>query len=147
MWNPCTMKPEIFALMAAVLWGVGSFFEKKGLHASGISPQVGVLIRTGTAVLLLVAISYPHMHQLKGIEMRPLLYIMVGGGILAGTLGMLFFYKSLSEGELSRVLPIAFTSPVYGALMGIIILGEEASPSKIVGIVLTFLGVAVLTLF
>jgi transporter family protein len=77
----------------------------------------------------------------------PLVYMVVGGGILAGTLGMLFFYKALSTGELSRVLPIAFTSPVYGAIMGIIILGEEASPSKIVGITLSFLGVAILTFF
>ncbi|MBU7045409.1 MAG: EamA family transporter [Theionarchaea archaeon] len=141
------MKAEIFALMTAILWGVGSFFEKKGLHLSGISPQVGILIRTGTAVILLAVISYPHWHQIREMEVTPLVYMVVGGGILAGTLGMLFFYKALSTGELSRVLPIAFTSPVYGAIMGIIILGEEASPSKIVGITLSFLGVAILTFF
>lgn len=71
--------------------------------------------------------------------------VMLTGSVLAGTLGMLFFYKALSAGKLSRVLPIAFTSPVYGALLGMIILGEEAAPSKIVGIILTFLGVALLT--
>jgi transporter family protein len=131
--------------MTAILWGVGSFFEKRGLHTGGISPQVRILIRTGTAVLALAALSYPYWHQLKGIELRPLLYIVVGGGILAGTLGMLCFYKALSEGELSRVLPIAFTSPIYGALLGIVILGEKAVPSKIVGIILCLLGVAILT--
>jgi transporter family protein len=141
------MKAEIFAMMTAIFWGVGSFFEKKGLHTSGISPQVGILIRTGTAVILLAVISYPHWHQIREMEVTPLVYMVVGGGILAGTLGMLFFYKALSTGELSRVLPIAFTSPVYGAIMGIIILGEEASPSKIVGITLSFLGVAILTFF
>ena len=141
------MKAEIFALMTAIFWGVGSFFEKKGLHLSGISPQVGILIRTGTAVILLAVISYPHWHQIREMEMTPLVYMVVGGGILAGTLGMLFFYKALSTGELSKVLPIAFTSPVYGAILGIVILGEEASPSKIVGISLSFLGVAILTFF
>lgn len=140
-----TMKAEIFALMTAILWGVGSFFEKRGLQTGDISPQVGILIRTGTAVVLLAVMSYPHMHQLKTMQVRPLLYIVIGGGILAGTLGMLFFYRALSAGELSKVLPIAFTSPVYGALMGMIILGEEAAPSKIVGIILSFLGVAILT--
>ena len=141
------MKAEIFALMTAIFWGVGSFFEKKGLHLSGISPQVGILIRTGAAVILLAVISYPHWHQIREMEMTPLIYMVVGGGILAGTLGMLFFYKALSTGELSKVLPIAFTSPVYGALLGIIVLGEEASPSTIVGITLSFLGVAILTFF
>ena len=141
------MKAEIFALATAILWGVGSFFEKKGLHTGGISPQVGILIRTGTAVILLAIISYPHWHQIREMEVTPLMYMVVGGGILAGTLGMLFFYKALSTGELSRVVPIAFTSPVYGALMGIIILGEEASPSKVLGITLSFLGVVILTFF
>lgn len=139
------MKPEIFALLTAILWGVGSFFEKRGLHQGELSPQTGILIRTGTAFILLAVISYPSWHQLKTIEISPLLSIIVGGGILAGTLGMLFFYKALSQGELSRVLPIAFTSPVYGALMGMIILGEKAAPSKIGGIILSFLGVALLT--
>lgn len=141
------MKAEIFALVTAILWGVGSFFEKRGLHTGGMSPQVGILIRTGTALVLLTILSYPYWNQLKDMEIRPLLYILVGGGILAGALGMLFFYKALSEGELSKVLPIAFTSPVYGALMGMIILGEKAAPSKIIGIILSFLGVAILTFF
>ena len=101
------MKAEIFALMTAILWGVGSFFEKRGLHTGGISPQVGILIRTGTALVLLTILSYPYWHQLREMEIRPLLYILVGGGILAGTLGMLFFYKALSEGELSKVLPLS----------------------------------------
>lgn len=43
------MKAEIYALMTAIFWGVGSFFEKKRLHTGSISPQVGILIRTGVS--------------------------------------------------------------------------------------------------
>jgi len=29
------MKPQLFALLTAVAWGVGGYFEKKGMHAFG----------------------------------------------------------------------------------------------------------------
>ena len=36
------MKPQLLALLTAVAWGVGGYFEKKGLHAGNLPPQVGI---------------------------------------------------------------------------------------------------------
>ncbi len=35
------MKPQLLALLTAVAWGVGGYFEKKGLHLGQLSPQMG----------------------------------------------------------------------------------------------------------
>ena len=43
------MKPQLFALLTAIAWGVGGYFEKKGLHLGNLSPQMGITIRTFTA--------------------------------------------------------------------------------------------------
>ncbi len=43
------MKPQIFALLTAAAWGIGGYFEKKGLHLGNLSPQMGITIRTAVA--------------------------------------------------------------------------------------------------
>ena len=44
--------------------------------------------------------------------------MVIGGGVVAGSVGMLCFYAALKGAPLARVMPIAFTSPLFGALMG-----------------------------
>ena len=46
------MKPQLFALLTAIAWGVGGYFEKKGLHLGNLSPQMGITIRTFTALMV-----------------------------------------------------------------------------------------------
>jgi len=45
--------------------------------------------------------------------------MIIGGGVVAGSVGMLCFYAAIKEAPLSRVMPIAFTAPLFGAAMGI----------------------------
>ena len=40
------MKPYLLALLAAAAWGVGGYFEKKGLLLGQLSAQLGIAIRT-----------------------------------------------------------------------------------------------------
>ncbi|MCX5784523.1 MAG: hypothetical protein NTX59_02435 [Elusimicrobia bacterium] len=94
------MKPVFFAVFTAVCWSVGGFFEKKGLHLGGLSPVIGITIRTGTALLVLGIASYPGWKTLSGAGITPLLYLILGGGVVAGSLGMLSFYTAIGTGEL-----------------------------------------------
>ena len=49
------MNPQFLALLTAMAWGVGGYFEKKGLHLGGLSPQMGITIRTAVALVILGA--------------------------------------------------------------------------------------------
>ena len=53
------MKPQLLALVTAMAWGIGGYFEKKGLHLGHLSPQVGITIRTAVALVVLSAVSVP----------------------------------------------------------------------------------------
>mgnify|MGYP007111969549 CR=1 FL=1 len=53
------MKPQLFALITAICWGVGGYFEKKGLHLGNLSPTLGITLRTAVAVIILGVASYP----------------------------------------------------------------------------------------
>ncbi len=140
------MKPAFFAVFTALCWSVGAFFEKRGLGIAGLPPIMGITIRTGIAIIILGIFSYPHWHTLSGIGTRPLLYLVLGGGVLAGSLGMLFFYTAIGTGKLSLVMPIAFgLTPLLGFLMGVIFLKEPPHLHKIIGVLLVSFGVFMIT--
>lgn len=139
------MKPQLFALITAIAWGVGGYFEKKGLHHGNISPELGITIRTFVALVILSFASFHHWHKLLKIDSKAILYIVIGGGVVAGSLGMLSFYKAIKGAPLGQVMPIAFTSPLFGALMGVIYGNETLSLKTIVGAVLATAGIIILT--
>ena len=139
------MKAQIFAILTAICWGVGGYFEKKGLHMGNLSPQMGITIRTFIALLILGAISFSQWKTVPLAGSKALLYMVIGGGVVAGAAGMLCFYAAIKGAPLGKVMPIAFTSPLFGALMGIIYGGEAITLKKIIGIGMTVGGIVVLT--
>ena len=139
------MKPQLFALLAALAWGIGGYFEKKGLNIGHLSPQIGITIRTAVALVILGLVSFPQWKTVGETGARPLTYLVVGGGIVAGSMGMLCFYAALQTAPISRVMPIAFTAPLFGALMGIIFGGELITMKMILGVILTVGGIVLLT--
>lgn len=139
------MKPQLFALITAICWGVGGYFEKKGLHLGNLSPTMGITIRTAVALVILGIVSYPQWKTLPQAGSKSLLYMVIGGGIVAGAVGMLCFYTAIKGAPLNKVMPIAFTSPLFGALMGLIFGGEPLTVKTAVGIAMTVGGIVLLT--
>jgi transporter family protein len=136
------MRAVLLALLTAAAWGVGGYFEKKGLHASDLSPQLGAALRSLVACLVLGVAAAPAARQLAGAPPRALLAIAVGGGVVAGGLGIACFYTALRQAPLQVVMPIAFTSPLFGALAAIVLGGEPLSWRALLGMALTIAGVA-----
>jgi len=48
-----------------------------------------------------------------------LLCVILGGGVLAGAIGVVCFCAALKKGTLSQVMPIAFTSLLFGVLLAV----------------------------
>lgn len=140
------MKPQLFALFTAIAWGVGGYFEKKGLHLGHLSPQVGITIRTFVALFILSLVSYSDWKMIPQAGPKALLYMIIGGGVVAGSVGMLLFYMAIKGAPLSRVMPIAFTSPLFGALMGIALAGEPVTLKSVLGMIMTVGGIILLTI-
>ncbi len=140
------MKPQLFALLTAIAWGVGGYFEKKGLHLGNLSPQVGITIRTAIALIVLGIVSFPEWKQIPTAGTKAMLYMVIGGGVVAGSIGMLFYYMAIKGAPLGKVMPIAFTSPLFGALMGLWLGGEAFTPKTAIGMLMTIGGIIILTI-
>ena len=139
------MKPQLLALAAAAAWGIGGYFEKKGLHAGNLSAPMGITLRTAMALAILGAVSFPQWKSLPQAGAKPLVMMALGGGVLAGAVGMLCFYAALKGAPLGRVMPIAFTSPLFGVMLGVLLGGETPGARELIGMLLTIGGIALLT--
>jgi transporter family protein len=140
-----SMNPQLLALITAVAWGIGGFFEKKGLHLGGLSPQLGITVRTAVALVVLGIVSFPQWKTLPQAGSKAIWMMVIGGGLVAGSIGMLCYYAAINGAPLNRVMPIAFTSPLFGALMGIIFGGEPLTWKSVIGTLLTIAGIITLT--
>ncbi|MFN0159358.1 MAG: EamA family transporter [Bacteroidota bacterium] len=141
------MRPYLmYAMVAGICWGVGGYFEKTGLRELGLPPIAGITLRTAVALVILGLISIPAWSSITNSTNIPAwLMIIIGGGIVAGSLGMWSFYSSLATTEnLGVTLAIAFSfSPIAGTVMGLF-KGNQAMDLKmglgfaaiVVGIVL-----------
>jgi transporter family protein len=141
-----SVKAIVLALLTAAAWGFGGYFEKRGLHLGNLPPQLGITIRTAVALVILGFVSAPHWKLVPQAGTRPLLYMVVGGGLVAGSVGMLCFYAALKSGSLTRVMPIAFTSPLFGALLAWTVGGEPVTAKGLIGMLMTVGGIVLLSL-
>ncbi len=140
------MRPQVLALITAIAWGVGGFFEKRGLQTGNLSPQVGITIRTAVALVILGAVSLPQLRTVAQAGPKPLLLLVIGGGVVAGSIGMLSFYAALrGASSLAQVMPIAFTSPLWSVIVGLTFGTERLTWQTALGMALTLGGIAVLT--
>jgi bacterial/archaeal transporter family protein len=139
------LKPQLLALITAMAWGVGGYFEKKGLLLGNLPPQVGITVRTAVALVVLAAISWSQLRLVPAAGGKALVYLIIGGGLVAGSLGMLCFYAALKGAPLGRVMPIAFTSPLFGVLAAVLLGGEALTAKTAVGMLLTISGIVLLT--
>ena len=118
------MKQYMFyAVIGGVAWGIGGYFEKAGLRAMGIPPIAGITLRTAVALLILGLISIPAWKSIANpSNVQAWMMIVLGGGIVAGSLGMWSFYNALNTSEnLGVTLAIAFAfSPLAGTVLGLV---------------------------
>lgn len=72
--------------------------------------------------------------------------VVIIGFLLA--LSMFFLMKGFQTGEASKVLPVYSLSVVFSVLAGILFLGEkERLSQKILGVIITFIGILILKMF
>ena len=126
--------------ITALCWGSTPILEKVGLKE--VDPFVGVTVRSMaiTAVLLAVAALSGRLRDIFSVDLRTVV-IFSSSGILAGLLGMWTYFWALKMGATSRVVPIAASYPLVTALLGMLLLGEQVTLLRFVGIVLIVVGI------
>ncbi len=149
------MRAILFAVLAGLCWGVGEVFTKSVLHSKQVGPLAAIAVRSTVALPLIWAAYAIAVYGVKSpAEPRAWLQaegpvlgkLVLGSGVVAGGLAMIFFYTALSMGEISRIKPIAFSlAPATAVLLGWLVLGEGMDWRKAAGVGLILAGVVLLT--
>ena len=145
---------EYVALLTGLCWGIGSFFGKKGMKKASITPFVGITLRTVTSLIVLLIVVFSlgplfldsHLFVEIGWivrnELGQFFLILLFEGVIAGFLGMLLYYIAIRKGELSLIMPLAFTSPFWGTLLALLWKVETLTNQRLIGMVLILYGIA-----
>jgi bacterial/archaeal transporter family protein len=142
------MRAEVWAVLAALCWGVGSLLEKRGIKVGELTPVMGAAIRTTFSLLLLLALSIPFWGQVRTAGIKSISLIAIGGGVLTGGLGIVCLYNGLKSGHLASVMAIAFClAPVVGVVLGYLLLREKLVSIQMLGIALCVAGAALVICF
>jgi len=132
-----------FAILSAALSGIVSIFDSHLLSRRLPNLNTYLLplgIFHGT-VALLVIVFQPISTTV------PLLYYLAafGCGALSG-LGSILMLNTVRKGEISRIIPVINTSPIFVALMAVPLLGETLHYRNWLGILLTVAGAILISL-
>lgn len=153
------MKPAtaaiLLAIAAGLCWGVGEVFTRQVLHSKEIGPFAALLVRTMVA-LPLIALAYLAAAHLglvtsevpgwrANLSTANWLRLLLGSGLLAAALALVFFYAALSLGQVSVVKPIAFAvAPVTAVFLGALLLGEPLTLRKLIAIACIAVGIVLM---
>ena len=149
------MKPMLFAIAAGLCWGIGEVGTRSALHGGRIGPIGAITVRSLVAIPFLILVFWLMTRGVAGLRVEPALAeadratwlkLVLGSGLVAGAMAMIFFYVALSLGEVSVVKPIAFSiAPAVGVLLGWLVLGESMDARKALAVGLILAGVVILT--
>lgn len=135
----------LFAVLAALVWGLAPLFAKVGLVKT--APLTGVAIRSvAVTIMVLLTVAFSGQWKtLSGLEGRTVL-MLAAEGLLGGLIGQYFYFKAIKSLEASTVAPVVGAYPLFTFIFAILILGEKFTLTKSVGVACVISGVFLLGL-
>ncbi len=124
----------LYAFASAVFASLTSIFGKIGVE--NIDSNLGTAIRTAVILIMawIVVFAAGKQQEIKQIDKKSFVFLILSG--LTTGLSWLCYYKALSDGKASVVVPIDKLSIVVTALFSYFILKEKLSIKALAGLIL-----------
>ncbi len=134
----------VFALLSSIFAAFTSILAKMGIE--GVNSNLATAIRTIVVVLMAWFIVFLTGAQtgLSEISKKSWLFLILSG--IATGLSWICYYKALQMGEASKVVPVDKLSIVLTVILAFLILHEQFTIKKLIGILLITAGAFVMIL-
>lgn len=130
----------VFALLAAIMFGLAPVFSKIGLE--GVNPGVALTIRSSviTMIMLIWVMFNGGAEALSEAGPRGWFFLALDG-ISAALLGQLFYYYALKSGDASVVVPVVAAFPIFTVMVAAFLLDESITVARLAGLMMVVAGV------
>lgn len=136
-----TLIPELFAILAAITWGMQTVFIKKGLLT--LTPTSGLVINlfVSSITLWLFTSFFPP----TSLNYEAIMFFALGGAF--GTfLGVVFLYEGIHRVGAALTCTLSSISPLFASFFAIILLGEKITLLIFLGTLTIILGVGLISM-
>ncbi len=132
----------IFIGLTILFWGMAPVVDKIALK--NVNPVLAVSIRMMWAgfLMILFIIFSDKVITVVSLPVKSILFLVTSASV--SLLGYMFYFKALSKGNASKVVPAVATFPLITALIAFCIIGEPFSVQKMTAIVMIVSGITLL---
>jgi len=138
-----TRNAWIFAGITAVCWGVNNVVFKTLTMEATVLTAAWLRVFFACLIVLGVALAF-YWKDFRRVGPKDWATI-AGAGVLHDAVSAFFFISSLKLGQIYIVSPLSSTSPLFAAVLSAIFLKESVGRFRWAGIVITVLGIVLMS--
>ncbi len=132
----------IFILVITFVgWGLGTFFGKLATNKIGEKAIFWDILAYALGVIIYCFVAFKSS-ELFNVEKSGMIWGILAG--LFGAVGLVGFYILLAKNEASIVIPMTALYPALAVVLGIIVLHEGVTLTKVIGIILSLCAIYLL---
>jgi drug/metabolite transporter (DMT)-like permease len=131
---------EIALIGAALSYAIGGVYARRNVH--GYRPMIPALFQVGFGLLMVTFMAFLFERPLETALPLEALVAVVWLGLFGSGLAYLVFFRLLGRWGATRTSLVAYLLPVYGIVLGAVVLNEAIHAGLIVGTGLIVGGIA-----
>lgn len=129
------MRGFLFAVLAAICWGLAPVAAKMALHNTSSSVAMGFRSLVAASIFCLWFLATGRYRLMMEVPIRPAGWLLLEA-LLATVVGDLFYFFAIKHGEAGQISLIMASSPLVTLFTAMLILGETIDVWKMIGAIL-----------
>ena len=130
-------------VVGASLWGIISIFVKD-LYLMGLNTMQIVALRATSATIILILYTYIKDKRLLKIQIKDI-YYFIGTGLASIVFFNWCYFFTIKEASVSVAVILLYTAPAIVTIISRFAFKEMLTTSKIISLMLTFVGLLLVT--
>ena len=131
---------EIALILSAVSYGAGNVYARRNVR--GLRPMTTALCQVGLAFIITTVLAFALEDPLATTITPRAGFAVVWLGLLGSGMAYLLFFRMLGRWGSTRSSLVAYLLPIWGIVLGVIVLSEEIDGRVLLGTALVIGGVA-----
>jgi drug/metabolite transporter (DMT)-like permease len=131
---------EIALIGSTISYALGAVYTRRNIH--GLRPMIPALFQVFFGLVIVTVLAFVFENPLATTFTQQSLFAVIWLGLLGSGLAYLLFFRILGRWGATRTSMVAYLLPLYGIVLGALVLNEPIDGRLIAGTALIIGGVA-----